>query len=108
MRGRADPYAGPAPQPPPYPSRSGRNLLSAVVLAMVFGYAAQVVELRPLELLRDIGNIGLPIRPINFHYPEFQAVGREKYPSPALAGFLPATLTKVSADAGFPLRRHAV
>jgi phosphonate transport system permease protein len=56
---RVDLYARPAPQPPPYPSRLGRNLLSAVVLAMVFGYAAQVVELRPLELLRDVGNIGV-------------------------------------------------
>jgi phosphonate transport system permease protein len=56
---QVDPYAGPVPQPPPYPSRSGRNLLSAVALAIVFGYAAQVVELRPFELLRDIGNIGV-------------------------------------------------
>ena len=53
---RVDLYAGPAPQPSPYPARYGRNLLSAVALAVVFGYAAQVVELRPLELLRDLGN----------------------------------------------------
>ena len=52
--------------------------------------------------------IDLPIRPINFQYPEFPAVGREKYPTPAVAGFPPATLTKVSADAGFPLRRHSL
>src|SRR5437667_11751404 len=56
---RVDPYTGPAPQPLPYPSRYGRNLLSAVILAVVFGYAAQIVELRPLELVRDIGNIGV-------------------------------------------------
>src|SRR2546425_13035895 len=61
------------------------------------------------ERLRAItACISLPIRPINFQYPEFQAVGREKYPTPAIARFLPATLTRVSADAGFPLRRHAV
>ena len=56
---RVHPYTGPAPQPPPYPTRYGRNLLSAVAIAIVFGYAAQVVELRPFELLRDIGNIGI-------------------------------------------------
>jgi hypothetical protein len=54
-----DLYTGPAPQPPPYPARYGRNLLSAVALALVFGYAAKVVELRPLELLRDMGNMGV-------------------------------------------------
>src|SRR5262249_963521 len=55
---RVAPYTGSAPQPPPYPSRYGRALLSTVALAMVLGYAAQVVELRPLTLLRDMGNIG--------------------------------------------------
>ncbi|HEY5868303.1 MAG TPA: phosphonate ABC transporter, permease protein PhnE [Candidatus Tectomicrobia bacterium] len=69
MRGLADPYAGPAPQPPPYPSRSGRNLLFAVILAAVLGYAAQVVELRPLELLRDIGNIGVFLK--GYLHPSF-------------------------------------
>src|SRR5437870_3510865 len=66
---RVDPYTGPAPQPPPYPARYGRNLLCAVVLAIVFGYAAQVVELRPLELLRDIGNIGVFLK--GYLHPSF-------------------------------------
>jgi phosphonate transport system permease protein len=66
---RVDPYAGPAPQPPPYPARYGRNLLSAVALAVVFGYAAQVVELRPLELLRDLGNIGVFLK--GYLHPSF-------------------------------------
>src|SRR5215470_6199716 len=66
---QVDPYAGPVPQPPPYPTRYGRNLLSAVVLALVFGYAAQVVELRPLELLRDIGNIGVFLK--GYLHPSF-------------------------------------
>jgi phosphonate transport system permease protein len=66
---RVNPYAGPAPQPPPYPTRYGRNLLSAVALAVVFGYAAQVVELRPLELLRDIGNIGVFLK--GYLHPSF-------------------------------------
>src|SRR5215470_12331241 len=49
----------PALQPPPSPSRLRRHVLATLVLAMVFGYAAQIVELRPFELLRDIGNIGV-------------------------------------------------
>jgi phosphonate transport system permease protein len=48
-----------APQPPPRPATRGRNLLSALVLAVALGWAAQVIELRPLELLRDVGNIGV-------------------------------------------------
>jgi phosphonate transport system permease protein len=53
------PYSGPAPQIPPRPSAVGRNLLSTLVLAVALGWAAQVIELRPLELLRDLGNIGV-------------------------------------------------
>ena len=48
--------AGPAPEPPARPSSAGRNLLATVALAVVFGLAARVIELRPLELLRDAGN----------------------------------------------------
>src|SRR5499427_9724251 len=66
---QVDPYVGPVPQAPPYPSQAGRNLLSAVALALVFGYAAQVVELRPLELLRDIGNIGVFLK--GYLHPSF-------------------------------------
>ena len=51
--------AGPTPQPPPRPSRLGRNMVSTLVLAVALGWAAQVIELRPLELLRDLGNIGV-------------------------------------------------
>src|SRR4030095_4828052 len=67
---RVDLYAGPPPQPPPYPARYGRNLLSAMALAVVFGYAAQVVELRPLELLRDLGNIGVFLK--GYLHPSFR------------------------------------
>ncbi len=59
MKSLVDPYTGPVPQPPLYPSRYGRTVLATVALAVVFGYAAQIVELRPLELVRDIGNIGV-------------------------------------------------
>src|SRR5262249_10274903 len=51
--------AEPVPQPPPSPSHLKRNVLATVALAIVFGYAAQVVELRPFELLRDVGNISI-------------------------------------------------
>jgi phosphonate transport system permease protein len=51
-------HVGPAPQAPPRPSTLGRNMLSMLVLAVALGWAAQVIELRPLELLRDLGNIG--------------------------------------------------
>jgi phosphonate transport system permease protein len=67
---RADLYTGPVPQSPPYPARYGRNLLSAAALAVVFGYAAQVVELRPLELLRDLGNIGVFLK--GYLHPSFR------------------------------------
>jgi phosphonate transport system permease protein len=52
-------YVGPAPQAPPRPARIGRNLLSTVVLAVALGWAAHIIELRPIELLRDLGNIGV-------------------------------------------------
>ena len=42
---------------------------AAVALAVVLGYAAQVVELRPLELLRDIGNIGVFLK--GYLHPSF-------------------------------------
>ncbi len=50
----------------------------------------------------------LPIRPINFQFPAFQADGRETYPIPVVVGFPPVTLTRVSADAGFPLQQYAL
>ena len=38
--------------------------------------------------------IVLPIRPIRFQFPEFQAAHREQYPIPAVAGYPPVTLTR--------------
>ncbi len=49
--------AGPAPEAPARPSTLGRNFLITLALAMVFGLAGRVIELRPLELVRDIGNL---------------------------------------------------
>jgi phosphonate transport system permease protein len=51
--------AGPAPQGPPRPGYLGRGLFATAALGVVLGWAARVIELRPLELLRDAGNIGI-------------------------------------------------
>src|SRR5713101_4159989 len=48
----------------------------------------------------------LPIRSINFYYREFPATRREKHSTPAVAGCPLVTLTRVSADAGFPCHLH--
>lgn len=64
---------GPAPQAPPRRSDLGRNLLATVSLAVVFGLAARVIELRPLELLRDVGNIGVFLR--GYLNPSFAHLG---------------------------------
>jgi phosphonate transport system permease protein len=52
-------HPGSAPQAPPRQSRLGRSLCSALVLAVALGWAARLIEVRPLELLRDLGNIGI-------------------------------------------------
>jgi phosphonate transport system permease protein len=64
---------GSAPQAPPRPSTLGRNMLSTLALAVALGWAAQVIELRPLELLRDIGNIGVFLK--GYLHPSFAHVG---------------------------------
>ncbi len=48
---------GPAPTPPPGNAVSKRSLLAGLLLVVALGLAARVVELRPFELLRDVGNI---------------------------------------------------
>jgi phosphonate transport system permease protein len=53
---------GPAPQAPPRASRVRRSLLTALALALIIGAAARMIELRPLELVRDAGNIGVFLR----------------------------------------------
>jgi phosphonate transport system permease protein len=66
-------HAGPAPQGPPRPSTLGRNTLGTLVLAVALGWAAQIIELRPLELLRDVGNIGVFLK--GYLNPSFAHVG---------------------------------
>src|SRR5262245_15242713 len=49
----------------------------------------------------------LPIRPINFPFPEFQAVRRVKHLTLVAVGYPLVPLTGMSADAEFPRRRHS-
>jgi phosphonate transport system permease protein len=69
----ADLLARPAPVPPPRESAGGRSLLAAAGLAIVFAWAGRVIELRPLELVRDAGNIAVFLR--GYLNPSFAHVG---------------------------------
>ncbi len=66
-------HAGPARPAPPHPTHLGRNLAATVGLAVAFGLAARVIELRPLELVRDAGNIGVFLR--GYLNPSFAHLG---------------------------------
>jgi phosphonate transport system permease protein len=72
-RSLANLQAGSVPQVPRRPSTPGRNMLSTLVLAAALGWAAQIIELRPLELLRDIGNIGVFLK--GYLHPSFAHIG---------------------------------
>jgi phosphonate transport system permease protein len=65
--------AGPAPQAPPRRSDVGRNLGLTLLFAVALGAAARVIELRPLDLLRDAGNVGVFLR--GYLHPSFAHVG---------------------------------
>ena len=73
MRGLASVLSGPAPLAPPRPSTRGRTLVGALALAVVLGLAARVIELRPLELARDIGNVAVFVK--GYLHPSFAHVG---------------------------------
>jgi len=62
-----------APAAPPRPSHAGRNLAAVLLLAVLLGLAARVIELRPLELVRDVGNIGVFLR--GYLHPSFAHLG---------------------------------
>ena len=66
-------HAGPAPSVPAQVSTVGRTMLGTAVLAVVFALAARVVELRPIELFRDVGNIGIFLR--GYLHPSFGNIG---------------------------------
>jgi len=71
--------AGPAPEPPARAASAGRTMLATVALAVVFRLAARVIELRPLELLRDAGNIGVFLK--GYLSPSFAHVGEYAWQS---------------------------
>ncbi|HXJ79632.1 MAG TPA: phosphonate ABC transporter, permease protein PhnE [Candidatus Methylomirabilis sp.] len=64
---------GPVPEAPPRPSALGRNVAATLILAVLFGLAARVIELRPLELLRDAGNVGAFVK--GYLHPSFDHLG---------------------------------
>jgi phosphonate transport system permease protein len=68
---------GPAPQAPPQAGHLGRNLFASFGLALLFAWAARVIELRPLELLRDIGNVGVFLQ--GYLRPSFAHAGEYAY-----------------------------
>jgi phosphonate transport system permease protein len=51
----------------------GRNLGLTLLLAVALGVAGRIIELRPLELLRDVGNIAVFLR--GYLHPSFAHVG---------------------------------
>ena len=65
--------AGPAPEAPARPSTLGRNFVITLALAVVLGLAGRVIELRPLELVRDIGNLGVFVK--GYLHPSFSHIG---------------------------------
>ena len=71
--GLASLAAGSAPAPPPAPSTLGRTLGYTLVLAIVIAWAARVIELRPLELVRDAPNIAVFLK--GYLHPSFAHVG---------------------------------
>jgi phosphonate transport system permease protein len=66
-------HAGAVPTLPARRSEVGRSLFVAFGMAILLGWAARVIELRPLELLRDIGNIGVFLK--GYLHPSFANVG---------------------------------
>lgn len=66
-------HAGTVPALPARRSELGRSLLAAFGMALVLGWAARVIELRPLELARDIGNVGIFLK--GYLHPSFAHLG---------------------------------
>jgi phosphonate transport system permease protein len=64
---------GPPPQAPSRGSALGRNLVATLALALIFGMAARVIELRPVELVRDLGNVGVFLK--GYLHPSFANIG---------------------------------
>jgi phosphonate transport system permease protein len=64
---------GPVPEAPARPPTLTRNLGVLLTLAVVYAAAARIIELRPLELLGDAGNIAVFLR--GYLHPSFAHVG---------------------------------
>jgi phosphonate transport system permease protein len=62
-------HAASVPALPPRRSEVGRSLLAAFAMAILLGWAARIIELRPLELVRDIGNVGVFLK--GYLHPSF-------------------------------------
>jgi phosphonate transport system permease protein len=71
--------AGPSPSAPPRQTRVGRSLVATLALAVVLAWAARVIELRPLELLQDAGNIGVFLK--GYLHPSFAHLGEYAWQS---------------------------
>ena len=66
-------HAASVPALPPRRSEVGRSLLAAFAMAILLGWAARIIELRPLELVRDIGNVGVFLK--GYLHPSFANLG---------------------------------
>jgi phosphonate transport system permease protein len=65
--------SGPVPEVPARLSQTPRNLVALLSLGIVVALAARVIELRPLELIRDAGNIGVFLK--GYLHPSFAHLG---------------------------------
>jgi phosphonate transport system permease protein len=64
---------GPVPSAPPRATSRRRNLIVLLGAVVLMAAAARVIELRPLELVRDVGNIGRFLQ--GYLNPSFANVG---------------------------------
>jgi phosphonate transport system permease protein len=64
---------GPVPSAPPHDSPLRRNLILLLGAGVVFAVAGRIIELRPLELVRDVGNVAQFLK--GYLNPSFANVG---------------------------------